>query len=1027
MKRRCAFLLAFTMVFGLAATWSGNVSVDAAENSRQSDSWIDGEIGVEEGYFPMLEYKFDETFKKGVAEEGIDGEDAYLSDHAVYVQDEDYGQVLYLDGSTAVGGHNSFMEFPEGIFDGMDELTVSMDVKEVTRRGNYFTFALGQDNNKYLFLKTAPTYLKLAITENSYMNESVAEKSFIYPNNSRTWIHVTMVVKSDSIRLYQDGALFAETKTDVTISDLGTDLKAYLGKSFYSGDQYFRGYFDNVTVFDYAMVDEEVEAFAAYTKRHHDKEISELEYVVDHFEIPNADDIRGNITLPTEINGVQIEWKSSDEQIVSSQARENDGYDRTPAGLVTRQQTDAIVKLTATFTKDDDSMEKSYNVTVKAQPEKMDPSQYKGYLFVRFTGSEQNSSQEQTYFSISRDGLNWQELNDGQPVLTSVLGESGLRDHYIGRSAEGDKFYMIATDLSIYHGNAVWMEAGANGSHSIVVWESEDLVNWSEPWLAEIAPDNAGCTWAPEFIYDDITGEYIVYWSATTLEVDENKNVTQEYENHTIYYAKTRDFRTFTEPEVYHSGGKRADGTPIKVIDSTMIEQDGTYYRYTKNEMNGTIMIDKADAVLGEFTQIPSDTLSSVLPSKQGAVEGPIIFKMNELNEDGEEQWCLMVDRFARGQGYYPLITTDLSSGEFELLGEDEYEFPTKYRHGYVMPITQEEYNMLQMKWGEEEYFDTYLLEEAIKEAKALEAVHYTEESYAVLAAQIQKAEAALDAIQSMEELEQELAKLQSAIDQLVAGIKEIDIIVPNKVEYFTGEELDLTGLVVTAVYYDGTIAEITDGYEVEMPDMIKPGSHTVTISYKEKQAVYTITVLENGLPYEDVAKGDWFYEAVAYTYNGGLMTGMDPTHFGPYGTLSRAQFALILHRMENEAPVETEKSFGDIVGGEWYGPAVLWAAQNGIVNGYENGCFGPADLITREQMAVMMYRYAQFLGEDVTVDGDYSHFLDAEDVSGFAEEAMKWAVGKGIITGKENGTRIDPQGSTARSEAAIIIQRFMK
>ena len=178
-------------------------------------------------------------------------------------------------------------------------------------------------------------------------------------------------------------------------------------------------------------------------------------------------------------------------------------------------------------------------------------------------------------------------------------------------------------------------------------------------------------------------------------------------------------------------------------------------------------------------------------------------------------------------------------------------------------------------------------------------------------------------------------------------------------------------------------------------------------------------------LPYEDVKEDDWFFNAVYYTYVEGLMTGMDPTHFGPYGQLSRAQFALMLYRMEGETPVTTEKTFGDITGEEWYGPAVLWAAENSIVTGYQDGNFGPADMITREQMAVMMYRYANYLGQDVSKVGDFSDFEDAASVSAFAADAMGWATNAGIITGKENGTKIDPQGNTARSEAAIILQRF--
>ena len=179
-------------------------------------------------------------------------------------------------------------------------------------------------------------------------------------------------------------------------------------------------------------------------------------------------------------------------------------------------------------------------------------------------------------------------------------------------------------------------------------------------------------------------------------------------------------------------------------------------------------------------------------------------------------------------------------------------------------------------------------------------------------------------------------------------------------------------------------------------------------------------------LPYKDVAETDWFYDAVAYTYYEELMTGMDKETFGPYGQLSRAQFALILYRMEGSPSVETDNTFKDISGDEWYGPAILWAAKAGITKGYESGYFGPADPITREQMALMMYRYAQYQEKEVAATGDYSTFADAANVSDFAAEGMKWAVGNGIITGKENGTRIDPQGNTARAETATIIQRFM-
>lgn len=820
---------------------------------------------------PSLEYKFDEEYnaETGVADTGKDKDkNASLSEGASYVWDKEYGQVLYLDGDKKVNGHNAFLEFPKGFFDGKDRMTISMDVKEVTRSGNYFSFGVGQDNNKYLFLKVEPTKIKSAISTTSYQNEKQAVQSGAYPNNNRVWQNIKIVVTQNSLEVYRNGEkIAANNNTGISMTDLGENLIAYLGKSLYNEktvpnqpDKYFRAYYDNVKVYDWAMTDEEVKSFTEKDETARKEMMGAVAMVADSVVIPNADNIKGNITLPAEKDGVSIQWTSSNEDVISTKTKENKGYDATPAGVVTRQKKDTKVTLTAEFSKKgSESVTKKYEVTVKADPKEVKEDDYVGYLFVRFNGTEENINQEQSYFSLSKDGLNWENLNKNNPVLTSNIGESGLRDHYIARSPEGDKFYMIATDLSIatnkagdnFNTGAVdWWGAGGSGSHSIVVWESDDLVNWSEPWLSEIAPEGAGCTWAPEFIYDEKTGEYVVYWSATTLKVDENEKVTQEYENHAIYYCKTRDFRTFTEPTLYRDGGTDASGNIVKVIDSTMIEDNGTYYRYTKNESKGTIVIDKSNAVLGEFTEIPSQTLSTDLMAEQGAVEGPIIFKMNEKSADGKDQWCLMVDRFARGQGYYPLITTDLSSGDFRMLDKNEYSFPSgsKFRHGYVMPVTASEYSALQRKWGSADYLDKYQLEEAIADAEALNPEDYTEESYAAFTEALNTAKAALDTVKTTEEadaaaqaLRDAMAKLEPKVEVAFESIKVTE---PDKTEYVEGEELDLTGMTVTAVYSDGREVPVdlkdvkVDGYDKD-----QVGIQTITVTYEGKEAAFTVTV----------------------------------------------------------------------------------------------------------------------------------------------------------------------------------------
>ena len=181
-------------------------------------------------------------------------------------------------------------------------------------------------------------------------------------------------------------------------------------------------------------------------------------------------------------------------------------------------------------------------------------------------------------------------------------------------------------------------------------------------------------------------------------------------------------------------------------------------------------------------------------------------------------------------------------------------------------------------------------------------------------------------------------------------------------------------------------------------------------------------------LPYGDVREDDWFYEDVLYAYVHKLMTGYgDGSLFGPYNNLARAEFAQILYRLEGQPDTAARSQFPDVKESDWYRDAVVWAYDAGIVTGYSNGYFGPADKINREQLAVMMYRYAVKKGYDVTASADFSQYLDAASVSEFAVKEMKWAVAEGIISGKYGQTRLDPQGNASRAECAIILTRFMK
>ena len=178
---------------------------------------------------------------------------------------------------------------------------------------------------------------------------------------------------------------------------------------------------------------------------------------------------------------------------------------------------------------------------------------------------------------------------------------------------------------------------------------------------------------------------------------------------------------------------------------------------------------------------------------------------------------------------------------------------------------------------------------------------------------------------------------------------------------------------------------------------------------------------------FTDVHEGEWFYDSVQYVNKNKLMTGLNETTFGPYDFLARAQFAVILHRMNGEPEMPYSSRFYDVAAGLWYTDAILWAADTGVVTGYTNGNFGPGDNINREQMALMMYRYANHKGYDTSARADFGSYQDASMVSDFAEEAMQWAVGEKIITGKYNETQLDPKGNASRAECATIIMRFVE
>lgn len=291
-----------------------------------------------------------------------------------------------------------------------------------------------------------------------------------------------------------------------------------------------------------------------------------------------------------------------------------------------------------------------------------------GFLFVAFNG-ETTPMSEQIFFGLSEDGRHWDALNGTRPILVSQLGEKGVRDPYILRSHDGKKFFIIATDLSINR-NHNWKRATHEGSKSIVIWDSPDLIHWSEPRLAQVAPDDAGCTWAPEAVYDEQTQDYLVFWASMTG--------SDNFAKQRIWACRTKDFITFGKPFVY------IDKT-VDVIDTDIVRDNGGYYRFSKDETSKAITMEVSEKLMG-----PWENLSQFSLAKMTGYEGPACFLLEPATIGKPPTWCLLLDNYSKGAGYQPFITHDLASGSFTPAGD--FKFPFHFRHGAVLPVTASEY-----------------------------------------------------------------------------------------------------------------------------------------------------------------------------------------------------------------------------------------------------------------------------------------------------------------------------------------------
>lgn len=236
-----------------------------------------------------------------------------------------------------------------------------------------------------------------------------------------------------------------------------------------------------------------------------------------------------------------------------------------------------------------------------------------------------------------------------------------------------------------------------------------------------------------------------------------------------------------------------------------------------------------------------------------------------------------------------------------------------------------------------------------------------------------------------------------------------------------------------------GTLVDATEGVEMRIGGALTPGhrylagSDVTLVAASDPvqwmgEGQWTVTAGEPvdppvSMPFTDVAQNAWYYDDVAYVYGHGLFDGVTGTSFGPSGKMQRCMMTTVLHRMAGQPAVSYAPLFTDIPEGQWYTAGTIWAGRQGVVSGVGDGMFAPFANVTRQEIAVILYRYAAGMGCDVSQSADLSRFGDSGSVASWGREAVSWAVGAGILGGSDG--MLMPYGDATRAEVSAMLHRF--
>ncbi|WP_214465279.1 LamG-like jellyroll fold domain-containing protein [Microbacterium flavescens] len=636
----------------------------------------------------LAEYLFDQTSGSSIPNRVDGGAPATV----VNGTDAQWtGSSLVFAGGAKTSTTANWVELPDDVLAGETSATVTIETKlDPTMKNNWnFLWNIGSNSTTQYYFASVRDNPRTSITTGGGGGEVNARSGTALDANR--WYSLTSVIDGAAghITFYVDGERVARTNTALTPASITDQTLNAIGRAPYP-DPMYKGEVSSFRIYDRALSASEVAdvsvADAAIHAASHQQAAQTIADGVAGvtFDEPVA-------TLPT--YGGRVSWSSEDPSIEIGEDGVTATASQPAAGEPALQTT-----LTATATVRGATATREVTVTV--QPTAAADDAF-GYAMVHFIENSAGYA-EKIYLDVSRgdNPEQWDPLNGGQPILASDLGTTGVRDPYLTYNPETGTYYIIATDLRVFGGDRgvsgcmEWCYWSSQGSTKLNVWESKDLVTWSDLRQFDVAlSDGAkvgelGMAWAPEATwvpdyYGPGEGGFVLYWSSNLYANPEHTGSSYSR----VLWGATPDFTQ----ETYEYGGVFIDAGG-NTIDTTITQHDGKTYRVTKDNSAGKgLYLESTPAAewwkpSATWTQLQTRIGAEWAGGNAGGVEGPAIFQRHD-----EDRWYLYVDVIP-STGYRPMETTDLDAGFTQLISSSFYMAPST-KHGGIVGLTKAQYD----------------------------------------------------------------------------------------------------------------------------------------------------------------------------------------------------------------------------------------------------------------------------------------------------------------------------------------------